>query len=239
MTYRIYDWGSGRFSGIDPLYHGSGGSTESPFVYARQSPIRFVDSTGLFSLSNPLSFLDPIVNGVTNGIGDVNDVLTNPTVIANAYVCSFTFTIARSTCKAAGLTDTETDIVGAVQSVASAGVGGAVEGVINGSKYIATGVQLAPDVLKMMEGKLSTSDALALVSQLSLQLASEGADQFIGDYSKIIGLSAAQTLAATAAKEAAFVGLNALFSSDPSSVAPKQAASVVTGVPVGTTGNHK
>ena len=87
----------------------------------------------------------------------------------------------------------------------------------------------------MAQGKLSTPGALKLVSELALELASEGTDDFIKEYSGAIGLNAAQQLAATVAKEAAFVGLSAATSL-PGGAAP---AGLTGGVSTKGTGTNK
>jgi RHS repeat-associated protein len=50
MTYRVYDARQGRFYGVDPARYASDLSL-SPFAYARQSPLRFMDPSGLCSVS--------------------------------------------------------------------------------------------------------------------------------------------------------------------------------------------
>ncbi len=213
MTHRLYDSRTGRFSGFDPARFNAVSSL-SPFIYAEESPAKLIDPSGLWSLTNPLSFLDPAVNGISEGLRDVNDVIVNhPVEVANAYVCGFTFTYYKTACRNAGLTDTEIDTVGAVQNVAASvlTLGGsdavALANGYKGVQAIGLGISLAPDVLKMAQGKLSTADALKLVGELSIELASRGTDAFIDEYSNSIGPSAAQKLAVVVANEAGFVGL--------------------------------
>jgi len=71
-AFRVYDARAGRFNGVDPAAYMIDVST-SPFVYARQSPFRFVDPSGLCSL-----------RGFFQATSDCYSFADNPSAVAAA-----------------------------------------------------------------------------------------------------------------------------------------------------------
>jgi hypothetical protein len=209
MTYRAYDSGRGSFTGVDPAHY-SVDLSISPFVYARQSPIGFLDPSGLCS-----------IGGLFNYNSSCYSFADNSTAVqsANLVVCNFTYTIDTSACHKGGLTDTETQVVGAVQQAALAAVtfGGSAElsatadaagALITSAGRAEDVATYGPEMYRLMQGQLSQQQQLDLLQNLSLELLSQGTDQFLEEYKDIAGPNI-NWLIATVAKQASFVGLGA------------------------------
>jgi len=230
MAHRLYDARQGRFTASDPVRFDMGTGTSS-YVYAAQSPLGLIDPSGLFQFGDLFN-----INSSVYSFAD------NPSLLqgANLDVCNFSFTLITSTCKKAGLTDNDIAIVKGVQTVSlqaftlggSTALTGTVETaqtLLSGAGYVSDELTYGPQVVQLLQGKLSPQDQSTLLRNLSLEMLSVGTDQFISDYSKQVGLSAAQQLAAVVAQQVGLTAIGAGVNALPSPASTPPAGGQSTG----------
>jgi len=181
--FRVYDSHLGRFTGQDPLALGAPG--RSPFLYSNQSPLRFVDPSGLFSWTNPLSFLDPAVNAITNGLNNAAD---NPVVIdtikgipkaaVTVGSCAVQLEQACDVISKSGFTPLEVAAIRAEGAILAAYYGGpAASDVLTGVGFMSKGSKLAVEIVpKMLNGTLTVPEALQVLKETGLDLLALGLD---------------------------------------------------------------
>jgi RHS repeat-associated protein len=173
MTYRIYDASEGRFDGADPARYVA--DTEfSPFVYARQSPLRFLDPSGLCSIGGLLNYNSDCYSFADNQV--LVDTITGiPKAAVTVGSCAVGL---QQACDATGFSPLQVAAIQAAGTILTAYYGGPeaadlVSHISDTSKIVALIQDEAP---KVANGTLTVSDAAKTLASSILDLGGENLD---------------------------------------------------------------
>jgi RHS repeat-associated protein len=207
-SFRVYDAISGRFTSEDPAFYSTDVSI-SPFVYAAQSPLKFVDPSGL-SWYNPATW--GWVNSIADKVGDFSDSATFssinqqlpsidsptfsfadnqllvdtvkgiPSAAVTVGACAVGVQQACDIISNSGFSKSEVAAIQAEGTIITAYFGGAEAAkIIQGVSWTSKGVQGLTEVVpKMMNGTLTVPEALNVLKDYGLDLAADQLDEIVG-----------------------------------------------------------
>jgi len=180
MTYRAYDSKQGRFYGLDPLRF-SAGTILSPYLYGRQSPFRFLDPSGLCSLSAVFDYNSDCYSFADSQVL-VDTIHGIPKAAVTVGACAGGLQQACDTISKSGFSKLEVGAIQAEGLIVTSYFGGPeaakiVQGVSWTSKGVKGLVEVVPGIFN---GTLTVPQALGILKDFGLDLAGDQLDDVLG-----------------------------------------------------------